>query len=453
MRSIPSRISLTEALEAASETRCLEIGRDLLGRTPSVFRQFFAGKSALVVADTNTLAAAGRTVLDLLRRAGCSAEPFTYSDPNLYAEHRFVVALEEALKSRPETIPVAVGAGTINDITKLASHRTGRRYLTVATAASVDGYTAFGAAITYQGLKQTFACPAPLAVVADLDVIAAAPTCLNASGYADLLAKAPAGADWLVADALGAEAITEKPWAIVQGGLRQALADPAGVRQGDFEALRELTEGLMLAGFAMQCAGSSRCAAGGEHQFSHVWEMQHHTHNGKAPSHGFKVGIGSLAMTALYEDFLLQPVEQLDLDQCCAQWPHEAAWEKKVRALFTEPDILAGALEETRAKSPDVPALREQLALVRRIWPALRQQLRAQLIPFREVKAMLQAAGAPVEPEQIGISRQRLRTSFWQAYAIRRRFTLLDLAARTGLLESSLDRLFGKTGPWPLGSE
>ena len=118
----------------------------------------------------------------------------------------------------------------------------------------MDGYTAFGASITYQGSKQTFNCPAPMAVVADLDVICAAPEEMNASGYADLLAKTTAGADWLVADALGVEAIDRTAWAIVQGGLREAVADPAGVRNRNPEAVRQLTEGLMLSGFAMQSA-------------------------------------------------------------------------------------------------------------------------------------------------------------------------------------------------------
>ena len=42
--------------------------------------------------------------------------------------------------------------------------------------------------------------------------------------------------------------------------------------------------------------------------------MQHHTHNGHAPSHGVKVGIGTLAVTALYERMLEQPFDQLDID-------------------------------------------------------------------------------------------------------------------------------------------
>jgi len=442
--------AVTRALQAARETRCLELGPGALDRTPAVFRQCFPGKPALIVADPTTFAVAGQAVLDALRRAGCVCrEPFVYTDPKLYAEHKFVLALEAALAGH-DAIPVAVGSGTINDLAKLAAHRAGRPYLAVATAASMDGYTAFGASITCNGSKQTFTCPAPAAVIADLDVIGAAPVELNASGYADLLAKTTAGADWLVADALGVEAIHPQAWEIVQGGLRAAVANPAGVPRGDPAAIRQLTEGLILSGFAMQAARSSRPASGAEHQFSHLWDMQHHTHRGKAPSHGFKVGIGTLAVAALYERVLALPLPELDVDSCCARWPDEASREKAVRAWFGDGDVTAVALEESRAKWLDSGALRTQLETLRRVWPGLRERLRQQLIPFDQLKAMLAAAGAPVEPEQIGISRERLRESFWQAYFLRRRFTILDLAVRCGVLESGLEHLFGPSGCWPL---
>ena len=308
-----------------------------------MFRQQFGDKPALLVADTNTFAAAGQAVLEAFRRAGHACrEPFIFTDPNLYAEHKYVIELEAALKGH-DAIPVAVGSGTINDLTKLASHRCERPYLVVATAASMDGYTAYGASITYQGSKQTFDCPAPAGVVADLDVICAAPAGMNASGYADLLAKVPAGADWLLADALGVDTIDRTAWAIVQGGLRAAVADPAGVRDRNVEAVRQLTEGLMLGGFAMQSARSSRVASGAEHQFSHLWDMQHHIHKGRPPSHGFKVGIGTLAV-GLYEYLLARNLDDLDVASCCAQWPDKAAREQTVRALFTQEDLLAVAL-------------------------------------------------------------------------------------------------------------
>jgi len=451
MSESPERVSIAEALSAARETRCLELGRGVLQRTPEVFRQQFGEKPALVVADTNTFAAAGQAVGEAFRRAGhaCRA-PFVFAEPNLYAEHKHVAALEQALKGH-EAIPIAVGSGTINDLTKLASHRAGRPYLAVATAASMDGYTAFGASITYQGSKQTFSCPAPAGVVADLDVICAAPAEMNASGYADLLAKTTAGADWLLADALGAEAIDRTAWGIVQGGLRTAVAHPAGVRNRDLEAVRQLTEGLMLGGFAMQTAKSSRPASGAEHQFSHLWDMQHHVHEGRTPLHGFKVGIGTLAVAGLYEYLLARNLEDLDVASCCAAWPDDASREKAVRALFDQEDLTAVALQESRAKGVDEAGLGRQLETLRQVWPSLKGRLRQQLIPRPELKAMLVAAGAPVEPEVIGISRARLRASFGQAYFLRRRFTVLDLAVRCGLLEPALGAMFGPDGPWPVG--
>jgi glycerol-1-phosphate dehydrogenase [NAD(P)+] len=96
--------------------------------------------------------------------------------------------LQTALAAN-QAIPVAVGSGTINDLTKLAAHRVGRPYIVAAIAASMDGYSAYGASITYRGSKQTFDCSASCAVVADLEVIAAAPPGTNAPGYADLPAK------------------------------------------------------------------------------------------------------------------------------------------------------------------------------------------------------------------------------------------------------------------------
>ena len=444
------KLSLAQALSAAQETRCIELGQGVLDRTPQVFQQQFGDKPALLVADTNTLAAAGRAVQEAFRRAGRACrEPFVFTDRRLYAEHKHVVALEAALLGN-EAIPLAVGSGTINDLTKLAAHRAGRPYLAVATAASMDGYTAFGASIACQGAKQTFPCPAPATVVADLDVICAAPAGMNAAGYADLLAKTTAGADWLLADALGVEAIDRKAWNLAQGGLRKALADPTGVRNRDVEAIRHLTEGLMFGGFAMQWAKSSRPASGAEHQFSHLWDMQHHAYNGQIPLHGFKVGIGTLAMAGLYEYLLTQRLEDLDVEYCCAQWPDEAACEASVRAWFRQPALTSVALQESRAKWLAAESLRGQLETLRRVWPSVKQSLRQQLIPRPELTTLLQAAGAPVTSEEIGISRERLRESFQQSYFLRRRFTVLDLAARCSLLEPALSHLFGPAGPWPL---
>ena len=477
MNQATTPISLADALRAARETRALEIGSGILHEVPRVFRDQFGTSEALIVADENTMRVAGDEVWAELRKAGVPTrdavvfgaqgwirkgrgagtggklKPGRQDGPagrRLYAEHSFVVELEAALKHH-KAVPIAVGSGTLNDVTKLAAHRTGRPYLCVATAASMDGYTAFGASITHEGSKQTFNCPAPTAVVADLEVIATAPTVMSGWGYADLLAKVTAGADWIVADALGVEPIEPLAWSIVQGRLREAVSDPAGVRAGSPTALNGLVEGLMLGGFAMQATKSSRPASGAEHQFSHLWDMQHHTHEGSAPSHGLKVGIGTLAVTALYEKLLEQPIEELDVERSVHGWSDLLAGLQRAYDLFDENDLRIVAMREFAAKQITPEELAAQMFRLRKVWPEMRERLRAQLIPFKKLREMLRIAGAAIEPEDIGISRVRLRASFWQAFYIRRRFTVLDLAARTGLLDTMLNDIFGPGGIWPAG--
>jgi glycerol-1-phosphate dehydrogenase [NAD(P)+] len=443
---------LTRALAAADDTKFLEVGPGVVRDVPAVFRKAFGpGATAILISDTHTMAAAGNAVADAVRAAGIKTrEPYVIADPDLYAEFRFVDDLDKVLAGH-DAIPVVVGAGTLNDLVKLAAHRAKRRYLVVATASSMDGYTAYGASITYKGSKQTFNCPAPLAVVADLDVIGRAPASLNASGYADLVAKITAGADWIASDVLGVEPIDATAWDLVQTNLRAWSSNAPGIPAGDPSAIRGLTEGLMMTGFAMQWSKTSRPASGAEHQFSHLWDMQHHTHNGYAPSHGFKVGIGTLAVTHLYDFLLSRELTRVDIVRLVDAWPttpDDAAAE--ARRHFDIPELADKADEETRAKYITPEDLRSHLMVVAAKWPDLRARLRQQLIPAAGLRQMMSDAGAPTAPEEIGISRRRLRDSFRQAYHIRRRYTALDLAVRTGTLDAALDHLFGPAGPWPV---
>ena len=439
---------LEAALKAARDTRFLEVGDGVRHRAARVFQEVFGDGPAVIVADERTFRVAGADVLAAFKEAGREvAEPILFPQ-DVHAGEEAVDELRSKLEAVPG-IPVAVGSGTINDVTKLAAHQVNRPYMVVATAASMDGYTAYGASITAGGSKQTFDCPAPRAVLADLDVIARAPAEMNAAGYADLLAKNVAGADWLLADAVGVEPIDPPVWDTVQRHLREWVGSPQGVVKNDPKVLRSLVQGLMMGGFAMQAAKTSRPASGAEHQFSHLWDMQGHTHKGVAPSHGFKVGVGTLASLALHEDLLLnQDVGRVDVNQLVDQWTPLETVEKRIRELLGEGALGDKAIEETRAKEPSTAALRDQLARFRHNWPVIQERLARHLIPFDRAREWLREAGCPVEPEAIGISRARLRESYEAAGYIRRRFTVLDVARRLGLLESALDRIFGPGGRW-----
>jgi glycerol-1-phosphate dehydrogenase [NAD(P)+] len=289
------------ALREATDTRQVVIGPGALGSVGKVFGRSFGERPAVVVADATTWRVAGERVQRELAAAGRPTEPPYRFPPDTFVQAHYgnVERLGKALAGH-DAVPLAVGSGSLNDIVKRAAHEAGRPYLSVATAASMDGYTAFGAAITKDGYKQTMTCPAPRAVVADLEVLAGAPSEMTASGYGDLLGKVTAGADWLVADALGLEPVDPKVWELVQGPLPAAVGRPDELAAGGREALERLVEGLVMSGLAMQAHASSRPASGAEHQFSHLWEMEGLGHDRRPPlSHGFKVGVGSVAVAPL----------------------------------------------------------------------------------------------------------------------------------------------------------
>jgi glycerol-1-phosphate dehydrogenase [NAD(P)+] len=229
---------------------------------------------------------------------------------------------------------------------------------------------------------------------------------------------------------------------MVQTHLRYWMADPVGVRRGDLEATRRLTAALMVTGFAMQAACSSRPVSGAEHQFSHLWDMEHHEHHGVAPSHGFKVGVGTLASLALYEYLMKAGVENIDVAAAAAAWPAAAANEREIADLFPVAELADKARLESGVKYIDRAALRAQLDQIKQAWPAMRDRLAQHLIPRQEVRDMLAAAGCPVTPDEIGISPQRLRESFLKAYHIRRRFTIFDIVRRLNLWDQALAEIF-----------
>ncbi len=450
------KTSLENALNLARETQFLKIGKDIVREIPTIFKTQFPGKKSMLIADKNTYAVAGKSIHRLLSDKDLEAcDPLVIDDPNLYANYYFVQQVKEYLK-QVDGIAIAVGSGVINDLTKLSSAELGRPYMCVATAASMDGYSAFGASITKEGAKQTMKCSAPQVIVGDLNTISAAPAINNASGYADLYAKIPGGADWIFADALGEESLDYQSWHIVQDGLSNALKDPSGVKAGTVSAIEPLIEGLMLGGFAMQSYQSSRPASGAEHQFSHTWDMEHHTFKGEmarkyglykeqdeqVPSHGFKVGIGLLTTTALYERVLETSFEQLDVKKAVALWKPLENQIEEVNKLFEEEGPRKFAAEQITGKYIEKDALEKQLYMLKENWLEIKERLKEQIIPYHKAKEALALAGAPVECEHIGITKSRLKKTFYKAQKIRTRFTVLDVAVRTGYLNQWIDELY-----------
>ena len=444
---------IEEALTQTTDTKACVIGPGATEAAAQMFGELFPeAKNAIVIDDPRTRAVAGARVIDLLKAAGRDvAEHVINPDgSDFHATYAKVEEVREAIAAANGAIPVAVGSGVINDLTKRACGELGLRYMVVGTAASMDGYTAYGAAITKDGMKQTMECKAPLGCIVDSAVAAAAPKEMTASGYADLIAKIPAGADWIIADLIGAEAIHPLAWKLVQGPLRDTLSNPSGCASGDEREVRKLCEGLVMSAFAMQAMGSSRPASGTEHQVAHYWDMEDLAFNGKPVSHGFKVGIGTLASTATLEFLLEQDLSKMDVDAKVAAW-----WPSFDEVKATFPSVVPGrpahitrAELEYAKKFPSKDALRKELTAIRDNWGDLSAKIRAQLMPFEEVKENLRKVGAPTEPEEIGVTRARFRETYAGVPYMRARYFGADLVQRLGLMPALLDRLFGVGGIW-----
>lgn len=414
------------------ETRLFLLENDALNQLPEAIRSLWGNDARpWLVADGNTWRAAGAEVAKILKAAGMEGpDPFLFpGTPMLHADESNVNLL---LEQFPENVvPVAIGGGTVNDLVKRASGLRHVSYCCVPTAPSVDGYTSSGAALTASGLKQTLPCPAPLAVVADSGILRNAPPEMFAAGYADLMAKIPAGADWLAADTLGIEAIDPAVWELVQTPLRDNLSDPSDVRR--------VFTGLAATGYAMQLYHDSRPASGADHLVSHIWEMENLCCDGKPVSHGFKVAIGTVTSTALYE--ALFSLSEQEARRLARPGLDRAGREAEIDALLSVGTYGAATRTIALDKFREGEALAERRELIYRNWETLRERILHQLYPLEELTRRLTAAGCPVKPADIQLGREQFLHGIRTAQLIRKRYTVLDLVYELGLLKELLQRI------------
>lgn len=417
------------------QTAAFLLGKGANKFVPELLKRYFAGKQPWIIADENTFNAAGAKVFEFLLEAGF--KPFeSYIFPADPRPHPDLAISEKLAEMMPENcVPVAVGSGVINDLVKCASGIRKVPYCCVATACSVDGYSSNGGAMSVNGTKKTVPCPAPYAICADVDVLETAPAEMFAAGYADLLAKVTAGADWIIADRLGFEAIRPDIWELIQKPLAERISDPSD--------MGKVFAGLASSGYGMQMYHDSRPASGAEHMFSHVWEMEGLTCCGEEVSHGFKVGIGTLTEILLLEYVMEHSFEELKLKMKKPLSKDERFAE--VQQLLKRNCYGSGIAETAMKKYLSVAETSERRQLIEKNWSSIQAELKKQIVPFEKLRLMLKTANCPVRPAEIGLDREQYFHAVHTAQLIRIRYTVLDLLYECGLLDDackSLEKMF-----------
>ena len=444
-------LSLEDCLKYADETKVLINKKNAIQEIPDILRSSYKFDAVCLIADENTFKAAGKKVKELLEKSGIKIAGVKLfpGEPRLHAEYshvREIKAWISSLPGFPHLVPVSTGSGTINDLVKCASYELKLPYLCVPTAASVDGYTPNGAALLMDGFKQTVPCTAPLALAADTDIIAKAPAYLSSSGFGDLASKIIAGTDWIIAEkaaslgAPGAQPIDPVPWAMVQNGLMAALKKSVNAARGDGDAANALFQSLAITGFAMQYYKNSRPVSGGEHLYSHVWEMEDLIFKGEPVTHGHKVTIGTLAATAFTEIFFAEPAGPPEPPKTYKR-PLRDERKAEVTAFFKSNRAYEKILSAAMEKFMDTKKAEKINQAFRDSWKEIRDKVLERLLPYSELKALLASAGCPVTPAEIGLGRDEVIAASRRAQMIRNKYSILDLSWDMGNFETILEKM------------
>jgi glycerol-1-phosphate dehydrogenase [NAD(P)+] len=377
-----------------------------------------------VVSDLNTHEVLGQRVMDALSGVG-RVLPIRF-DHRPYADEN---ALGKVIdEGRDAGSFIAVGAGTINDLVKCAASRAGKRYAVFTTAPSMNGYASTNATITIAGSKKSLAAVAPEGIFVDLEVMAAAPKRLIRAGFADAICRSTAQVDWLMAHRLTGAPYRRAPFMLL-GDLENALVERAeNLIAGDFAAIECLTRALILSGFGMTIAGNSCPASEGEHLISHHLEMMPPA-GWEAPYHGEQIAVTTLVMARLQEMVVAQATAPRLRPSGLRPQELKAHFGGALGVACWN-EVQPKLLDERRART-----LNERLAA---IWPQLRREMREVMRPREEILASLSAIGAPTRYSDLGLSRDTFAAAVRYARTIRNRYTFLDLAADSAMLDIDL---------------
>lgn len=326
---------------------------------------------------------------------------------------------DRGLSSVSVDVLVAIGSGTIHDLTRYAATEYDIPFVSVPTAASVDGFSANVVSMIWDGLKKTVPGVVPRWILADTDIFAKAPKRLTASGVADLLGKYTAILDWRVSHLVTDEYICEEICELIEHALKDVSRELDDIRSGDPDAMEKLMYALILSGMTMQMAGSPRPVSGAEHMAAHLWDME--VLNGKRKAlHGEEVGVALVLVTAYYKK-LGHAIRhhQVRVKSDLAKGIEYGLLEK----TFLQKGLMDGILSDNEPnplEDIDLQKLEEQLDEI--------EDLIRDLPDEDDMIEKLKEAGGLTQMSEIGLDESIVEDTLAVCPYVRSRMTLLRLA-------------------------
>ena len=268
------------------------IGKNVLNEIPEVLKKLKLNGKTFIVTGKNTADVAGKQIAESIENAGGLAEIYISEK----ASPEEVEKITEAGKAFEANCFLGVGSGRSIDLAKLSSKNCEMPFISVPTAASHDGIVSSRASIHSDRKTESIDAQAPIAVVADTEMIAKAPFRLLAAGCGDVISNYSSVLDWELASRLKNESFSRSASLMAYMSADMILTSADLIRPGLESSARIAVKALVLSGAAMSVAGSSRPASGAEHMFSHTLDRI-----AKRPAlHGEQCAIGSIMMMYLH---------------------------------------------------------------------------------------------------------------------------------------------------------
>jgi glycerol-1-phosphate dehydrogenase [NAD(P)+] len=383
-----------------------------------------------LVADQNTYSALGRRLEDTLKDQGVGVKTVVLRGDEVIADEQFIMQVLVHAEREDQTY-LAVGSGTITDITRFVSHRTKSSFISIPTAPSVDGFTSIGAPIVVGGVKKTFITQPPLAIFVDLPTLRSAPKRLIASGFGDMVGKFTSLADWKLGYTLWDEPYDEAIAQRARTALENCVRNAPEIGRGSEGSIRTLMQGLLESGLCMLDFGSSRPASGAEHHCSHFWEMKLLWEHRPALLHGAKVGAASILIAEEYENVRRITRQQLIQRLKDAKPPDREQEVQRIRLAYsvTADDVIEAQSEFLNMSADKFDHLKQKV--IDR-W-SLVQDIAAAVPGPQELADVLEQAGAETRAQSLGLSDHEVKLALDYGHYLRNRFTVRKLTHLIGL--------------------
>ena len=396
-------------------------------------------KKITVVCDKNSFKVAGNDVCKALDKAQIKYKLHVFNSEEVVPDEYSVGSLAMGIDIDSDII-LAVGSGTVNDLTRYVSGVSGKPFCTVGTAPSMDGYISGGSALIYNNFKLTFETKAPVAVFFDPDILSNAPKDMIASGVGDLLGKISCLNDWRLSNIINDEWYCSFIADIVDSAINKTIISRDGIAEGNSLAVATLMEALLLSGVCMDYSGNSRPASGCEHHMSHFLEMRFLLEERKAVFHGTKVGINTIIALKAYE-YISKLAPDFDKIRKIKRDSFEE-WEKEISKAFLRASAEVIELEKKSGKN-NTDRLLKRLLSIEKNWNEIKT-LADNTIKSDTVRSILKQLNAPVIPSEIGVEREMAKQMIMYAKDIRDRYTVLQLLWDLGELENFADTIINE---------